>query len=426
MSETYLVLLAGGIAGLVAVIIGSVILYRNRLRTHLTLRQKIEEERTALQKEISEIEKEELAETDAGKELLRHSQAAVQKFGHARDDLTTSLKRNNLDLLKQIDEQKKRSAQSEERLAAMAAVLQESQNVIENLRRDNDKLWLENSFKESVSSKNSVQLEQDLRSTLQQVARLQNQLAETNMRLIEIEAGGIGGFSRELHRTLSAALENIELLLGESVGTLNPMQRNLLDTIKASTARLHAVIEDFVQVITIRTNSAPRVLEPVDLYPIIKNAIDETSSQLRAKRISLNVDLPEGLAPVCVDPDALRQILTRLLSNAGAVSPLQGNVDLRAKIKTEEGKEHLLIQVGDTGGGIPSEDLARVFTPLYRETDIPARGVGETGMGLFIAKTLVEAQNGRIWVDTEPGVGSTYNVLIPVGRASPIDVSAEE
>jgi signal transduction histidine kinase len=57
-----------------------------------------------------------------------------------------------------------------------------------------------------------------------------------------------------------------------------------------------------------------------------------------------------------------------------------------------------------------------VFTPLYREADIPARGVGETGMGLFIAKILTEAQKGRIWVDTELEVGSTYNVLIPMTK----------
>jgi signal transduction histidine kinase len=426
MSEAYLVLLAGGIAGLVAAFIGGAILYRNRLRTHLALREKIEEERTALHKEISEMEKEELAETDAGKELLRYSQAAVQKFGYAREDLTTSLKRHNLDLLKQIDEHKKRSAQNEEKMAAMAAMLQESHKVIEKLRQDNDKLWLENSFRESASSKTSAQLEQDLRSTLKEVARLQNQLAETNMRLIEIEAGGIGGFSRELHRTLSAALQNIDLLLGDSVGTLNPMQRNLLETIKASTARLHAVIEDFVQVITLKATSSALAHEPVDLNPIIKEVIDETSSQMRAKRVTLNLDLPENLPPIGVEPEALRQILTRLLSNAGAASPLQGTVHLRAQIKTEDSKEHLVLQVSDTGGGIPPEDLPRIFTPLYRETDIPARGVGETGMGLFIVKTLTEAQNGRIWVDTELGVGSTYNVLIPVGRDSPTDASTQE
>jgi signal transduction histidine kinase len=105
---------------------------------------------------------------------------------------------------------------------------------------------------------------------------------------------------------------------------------------------------------------------------------------------------------------------------------LQGNVYLRAQIKAEEGQELLQIQVGDAGGGIPPEDLPRIFTPLYRETDVSARGVGETGMGLFVVKTLTEAQNGRIWVDTEPGVGSIYNVLIPVGRDSPTDVSTEE
>ena len=426
MNETYLVVLAGGIAGLVAAFIGGAILYKNRLSTHLSLRERIEKERTALRKEVSEIEKAELAETDAGKELLRTSQAADQKFGRAREDLTTGLKRHNLDLLKQIDAHKKRSAQGEEKLAAMTAMLQESQKVNENLKKDNDKLWLDNSFKETVSSKNSAQLEQDLRSTLKQVARLQNQLAETNMRIIEIEAGGIGGFSRELYRTLSATLQNLDLLLGESVGALNPMQHNLLETIKASTARLHAVIEDFVQVISLRANSRTRALEPVDLDPIIKNALNETSSQMRAKRITLNVDLPENLSPVCVDPDALGRILTRLLSNAGAASPPQGTVQLRAQTKMEDGKEHLFIQVGDAGGGIPPEDLPRVFTPLYRETDIPARGVGETGMGLFIVKVLTEAQNGKIWVDTELGVGSTYNVLIPITREMPVNVNSEE
>jgi hypothetical protein len=86
MNETYLVLLAGGIAGLIAAFLGGILLYRNRLRTHLTLRERVEEERTALQKEISEVDKEELAATEPGKELMRFSQAAIQKFGSAREE----------------------------------------------------------------------------------------------------------------------------------------------------------------------------------------------------------------------------------------------------------------------------------------------------------------------------------------------------
>jgi len=164
----------------------------------------------------------------------------------------------------------------------------------------------------------------------------------------------------------------------------------------------------------------------VDLNLSIKEAIENISSEVRAKRLSLHTELPEDLTPVYADREALRQILVRLLSNAVAASPLQGTVRLQGQIKADEGREYLCIQISDSGGGIPPEDLSRVFMPLYRAEDMPVRGVGETGMGLFIAKTLTEAQKGRIWVDTELGVGSTYNVLIPVARDTPASMNTGE
>jgi signal transduction histidine kinase len=415
MSETYLVLLAGTITGLASAFIGVIILYRNRLKTHLRLRERVEQERTALQDDISEIDKEEFLETDAGKELIALSQASIQKFGYPRENLTTGLRRHNYDLLTQIDEYRKRLSQSEERLAAMVTMQQDSAKVIEGLKRENTELRLSNSLKANAASTNSAQIEQDLHLTLAEVARLQNQLAEANMRLVEAEAGGVTVFSHELRQTLSSTLQYLDLLLEESVGSLDAMQRSFLETIKASTTRLHNVIEDFTQLTTFKARSTSLAHDPADLNLIVKDALADTSSQARAKRLTLNVHLSENLAPVYADRGALRQILLRLLSNATAVSPLQGTVRLSVETKTEANKEYLLIQVGDSGGGIPPEDLQRVFAPLFRAEDVPARGVGDTGMGLFIAKTLTEAQNGRIWVDTESGVGSTYNVLIPVG-----------
>jgi signal transduction histidine kinase len=426
MSETDLVLLAGLVAGLVASFLGGFILYRNRLQTHLRLRERVEEERTALQDELSAINKEELAETDAGKQLMRYSQTSIQKFGYAREDPRTGLKRHNLDLLKQIDEHKKRLAQSEERLEAMAASQQETEKVIENLKKENEEWRAANSLQNSIASTNSAQIEQNLRITLEELARLQNQLAQANMRLIEIEAGGIAAFSEELRQTLSSTLQYVDLLLGESAGTLNAMQRNFLETIKGSTTRLHDVIEDFIRVTTLKDGSGIHAHEGVDLNQLIQHAIEDASSQIRAKRITLGVDQPENSMTIYADREALGQILIRLLSNAGAASDLKGTVNLRVQIKAEDGKDHLLIQVSDTGGGIPPEDLGRVFTPLYRATDIPARGVGDTGIGLFMAKTFTETQNGRIWLDTELGVGSTYNVLIPIARETQVNVSAEE
>jgi two-component system sensor histidine kinase VicK len=176
---------------------------------------------------------------------------------------------------------------------------------------------------------------------------------------------------------LSDALQSIDLVLDDSVGSLNPMQRNLLETMKASTTRLNGVIEDFIQVTTFKANSPAPTRAPVDLRSIIKDAVDETSSQIRAKRITLDVDLPENLGPIDVDREALGQILIRLLSNAGAASPPQGTMNLRVEIKALDEKQYLLIQVSDTGGGIPREDLQRVFLP-YTAEDVPARGVGDT------------------------------------------------
>jgi signal transduction histidine kinase len=422
----YLVLLAGASAGLFAAFIGGILLYRNRSQTYLRLQERLEEERTALQEDMAEIDREELAETDAGKELLAISQAAIQRFGYARENPATGMKRHNYDLLKQIDEYRKKLSQSEERLAGIETMQQESAKVIEDLKRVNTDLRFSNSLKGNVVSTNSAQIEQDLRITLEEVARLQNQLAEANMRFMEAEAEGITAFTQELRQTLSSTLQYVDLLLDESTGSLNPMQRNFLETIKGSTARLHNVIDDLTQVAAFKAHPRALIHDPVDVKSIINDTVAETGSQIRAKRISLHVDVPENLGPVYADGEALKQILLRLLSNAGAASPLQGNVNMRAQTKTEAGKEYLLLQVSDNGEGIPPEDLRRVFIPMYRVEDIPARGVGDTGMGLFIAKTLTEAQSGRIWVDTEVGAGSTYNVLIPITRKAPAGVNPEE
>jgi signal transduction histidine kinase len=91
---------------------------------------------------------------------------------------------------------------------------------------------------------------------------------------------------------------------------------------------------------------------------------------------------------------------------------------LKVQTQTEGGAEYILIQVADTGVGIAAEDLSRVFTRLYRADNVLIQGVGDTGVGLSIAKTLTEAHNGRIWVESQVGVGSTYSVLLPVGAVS--------
>ena len=141
-----------------------------------------------------------------------------------------------------------------------------------------------------------------------------------------------------------------------------------------------------------------------------------TSSQVREKNISMHLDLPKNMAPIHADREALQQILIHLLQNAGTASPVEGAVHLTVQTRMEENKEYVLIQVTDNGGGIAAEDLPRVFTRLYRADNVLIQGVGDTGVGLSIAKTLTEAQKGRIWVESQAGVGSTFSVLLPISK----------
>jgi signal transduction histidine kinase len=342
------------------------------------------------------------------------------------------LEQRNNELLKQMDavrEDAQAGLAQAENLAAMTAVQEETQKALEKLKKENEELRATKDVKgtKGKTLTNTAQLEGELRLTLEEVARLQNQLAEANMRIMEAEKGAttarsteqaevVASISQELRQPMSSIVGYTDLLLGESVGILGALQRKFVERIKASTERIGNLIDDLIQVTTLETGLNELKPEPVDLNLIIDNAMSYTSSQVREKNISMHLDLPKNVAAIYADREALQQILIHLLQNAGSASPVEGTVRLKVQTQNEDGKEFVLIQVSDTGGGIPAEDLQRVFTRLYRADNVLIQGVGDTGVGLSIAKTLTEAQKGRIWVESQMGVGSTFSVLLPIAR----------
>jgi signal transduction histidine kinase len=341
------------------------------------------------------------------------------------------LERRNDEVLKQMDAVKVEAQQGlsqVEDLTAMRSMLEETQKALDKLKQENEELRTSKDAKGKFKSTvNSTQIENELRLTLEEVARLQNQLAEANMRIVEAEKGisstrtteqaeVVASISQELRQPMSSIVGYTDLLLGESVGILGALQRKFVERIKASTERIGNLIDDLIQVTTLETGLNELKPEPVDLNVIIDNAMSYTSSQVREKNISMHLDLPKNVASIYADREALQQILIHLLQNAGSASPVEGTVRLKVQTQSEDGKEYVLIQVSDTGGGIPAEDINRVFSRLYRADNVLIQGVGDTGVGLSIAKTLTEAQKGRIWVDSKMGVGSTFSVLLPIAR----------
>jgi signal transduction histidine kinase len=353
-------------------------------------------------------------------------QGSLDSARNQIDDLVLQ----NKELEKQLELARKKAGKTpeqDEKIASLLVVQQESLKQIELLQQENEELRAAGKVREAVAGEDPDFVEAELRASLKQVARLQNDLADANIKLLKLEKGQAGTHSseqaeviasiaQELRQPMSSVVGYTDLLLGESVGMLGSLQRKFVERIKASTERIGSLIDDMIQVTNLETGLTELKPEPVDLNMIIDNAMSYTSSQIREKNITLHLDLPQEVQSIYADREALQQILIHLLQNAGAVSPVEGTITLKVQTRTEDDQEYVLLQVTDTGGGISPEDISRVFTRLYRADNVLIQGVGDTGVGLSIAKTLTEAQNGRIWVESEAGVGSTFSVLLPMSK----------
>jgi len=357
--------------------------------------------------------------------IIKRSQSSNQL--EAQNDQTrakiTDLEFHVKELTEQLEFMRTESQKNNSvEMSSLMVAQEESQRIIEQLQIENAELRTGKNMQPSTSA---AQMEKELKASLQELAHLQNQLAEANIKAHELEKGHvatksteqaevIASISQELRQPLSSIVGYTDLLLGESVGILGTLQRKFVERIKASTERINNLTDDMIQITTLEAELNDLKLEAVDLNVVIDNAMSYTSAQVREKNISMHLDLPKTLSPIQADREALQQILIHLLQNAGAATPFEGTIRLKVQTQNEAKKEFILIQVTDTGGGISANELTRVFTRLYRADNVLIQGVGDTGVGLSITKALTEAHHGRIWVESEQGVGSTFSVLLPI------------
>jgi signal transduction histidine kinase len=255
--------------------------------------------------------------------------------------------------------------------------------------------------------------------------KYEQMITELEKRLVRANATErvdlITPISHEFRQQTSSITGYTELLRGESVGSLGALQRKFIERIQASSERIDGLVDELVQTANLETGNREFNPEPVDLNLIIDNAMAQTSTQIREKNITLRLDLANTAPHIQTDRDALQQILIHLLQNATAATQTEGNIALRVKMQADEDNHFLSIQVTDNGGGIASEDIPHVFVRRNRGERSLIQGLGNTGSGLSITKALVEAQNGRIWIETATGVGSTFNVLLPVVAGLPLE-----
>jgi len=161
------------------------------------------------------------------------------------------------------------------------------------------------------------------------------------------------------------------------------------------------------------------VYQAEDITKLVNQAVLPWQRQVAAKEISLSLDLPDDLPLVTIDWQRVNEVLHNLLENAVAHTPKGGAIKVTASAR---GK-WLEVSVSDTGEGIPAEDLPHIFERFYRVDKSRARATGGSGLGLTIARRLVEAHGGRITVESKLGKGSRFSFTLPVAEQHSLSLS---
>jgi signal transduction histidine kinase len=213
--------------------------------------------------------------------------------------------------------------------------------------------------------------------------------------------------SHDLKNPLTVIMGYVELLQDQQK-IVDSSGQAMLSAIEINARKMQTLISDVLNLARIEGGGAIR-LQSVSLGDFLEHCLDGFDMQAKAKRIAL-MYCPPARSDVLIDPELLRQALTNLLSNAIKYTAAGGRVELSAEVTPTQ----LVVEVRDTGLGIPTEELAYIFEKFYR-VRAPAHLSAEgTGLGLAIVKTIVELHRGRVRVESKPGLGSNFKIYVPL------------
>jgi signal transduction histidine kinase len=212
---------------------------------------------------------------------------------------------------------------------------------------------------------------------------------------------------RRMGRRLDAGWPDEEAWLTEQRANLER-----LELLNSQTARLGRLIDELLDVSRIESGKLEFHWQAVDAAQLVHEVADRL--QLTTSKHRIEVELQRAPAVVEADRDHLEQVLDNLISNAIKFSPAGRPIVVRV---CEYGPD-VEISVTDSGVGIPRQQLEAVFGLFYQAEDPVSRHTGGMGLGLYISKEIVGRHGGRIWVESEPGRGSTFHVVLPRQRAS--------
>ncbi len=211
--------------------------------------------------------------------------------------------------------------------------------------------------------------------------------------------------SHDLRSPLTSILGYTELI--ERTGPLNENQTEFLQRLQGSIQHITALVNDLLDLGRLEAGFDTR-REIVHLESVLKYSLDMFDGQIKKKNIHLATNITQNLQPTRANPIRIRQMMDNLIGNAIKYTAVDGSIGVSISMQEHQ----IILKVDDTGPGIPPDEQSHIFEKFYRATNAP-EGVEGSGLGLAIVKSIVDSHQGRVWVESTLGKGSSFIVLLP-------------
>jgi len=222
----------------------------------------------------------------------------------------------------------------------------------------------------------------------------------------------IATVSHEFRTPVTSINMSVDILDQELLGPLTPKQKELITSAKEDCYRLTKLARELLQLSKLESGRIQLREEELILHDVVESSLHTLQIQFQEKNVRLTADVPAALPLLVADEQQISWVITNLVTNALKYTPAGGMVSVRGR----EDRDGVRIDVIDTGVGIAKEHRERIFDKFVQIKQSSNATPGSVGLGLAIAREIVEMYGGRIWVESEVGKGSTFSVVLPVQR----------
>lgn len=219
--------------------------------------------------------------------------------------------------------------------------------------------------------------------------------------------------SHQLRTPLSGTKWLLELLQKDS-GNLTRKQKEFVEKINMENDRMIALVNDILEVTRIESGQTKLYLQPTDIAGVIRTILKEKAREVKNKQLEIDFTIEhEPFPQVITETNKIKQALLNIISNAISYTPAGGkiSVDLKTENNMVKGA------IADTGVGIPKSQQAKIFGKFFRGSNVGTMETSGTGLGLYIAKSFMEASGGKLWFDSTEGKGTTFYFTLPIAKS---------